>query len=36
MLAKELGGPAITFQALFYPITDANFDFKSYMVYQEG
>ncbi len=36
MLAKELGGPTITFQALFYPVTDANFDSKSYMVYQEG
>lgn len=36
LLAKERGGPKITFQALFYPVTDANFDSQSYMTYQEG
>jgi acetyl esterase len=36
MLAKERGGPKITFQALFYPVTDANFDSQPYMAYQEG
>jgi acetyl esterase len=36
LLAKERGGPEITFQALFYPVTDANFDSPSYMAYQEG
>jgi acetyl esterase len=36
LLAKERGGPKITLQALFYPVTDANFDSQSYMAYQEG
>jgi acetyl esterase len=36
LLAKERGGPKITLQALFYPVTDANFDSESYMAYQEG
>jgi acetyl esterase/lipase len=31
MLAKERGEPKITFQALFYPATDANFDSQSYI-----
>jgi acetyl esterase len=35
LLAKERGGPPITFQLLFYPITDANFN-TSYNTYQEG
>jgi acetyl esterase len=35
-LAKERGGPKIAFQALFYPVTDANFDSQSYNTYQEG
>ena len=36
MLAKERGGPSIRFQLLFYPVTDANFDTPSYMMYQNG
>src|SRR5215469_12271455 len=36
LLAKELGGPPIKFQVLFYPVTDANFDTPSYMTYQNG
>lgn len=36
LLAKDRGGPSITFQVLFYPVTDANFDTSSYMKYQEG
>lgn len=36
LLAKERGGPPITFQVLFYPVTDASFDTSSYMKYQEG
>jgi acetyl esterase len=29
LLAKERPGPNIAFQALFYPVTDANFDTPS-------
>ena len=36
LLAKERGGPKIAFQALFYPVTDANFDTQSYNTLQEG
>ncbi|MDX1372290.1 MAG: alpha/beta hydrolase, partial [Nitrososphaeraceae archaeon] len=36
LLAKERGGPPITFQLLFYPVTDASFDTPSYSKYQEG
>ena len=36
MLTKERGGPSIRFQLLFYPVTDANFDTPSYMMYQNG
>lgn len=36
LLAKERGGPHFVFQLLFYPVTDANFDTKSYTTYQEG
>ena len=36
LLAQERGGPHITFQLLFYPVTDANFDTTSYLKYQEG
>ena len=36
LLAKERGGPPITFQLLFYPVTDANFNTSSYNTYQEG
>ena len=30
LLAKERGGPKITFQVLCYPVTDANFETQSY------
>ena len=36
LLAKERGGPSITFQLLFYPVTDANLDTSSYLAYKEG
>jgi acetyl esterase/lipase len=36
LLAKERGGPAIKFQLLFYPVTDANFDTESYLKYREN
>jgi acetyl esterase/lipase len=36
LLAKERGGPNIKFQALFYPVTDSNFDTQSYMTYKDG
>ncbi|HSF00027.1 MAG TPA: alpha/beta hydrolase [Nitrososphaeraceae archaeon] len=36
LLAKERGVPTITFQLLFYPVTDANFDTPSYLAYQDG
>lgn len=36
MLSKERGGPTITFQLLFYPVTYASFDTESYIKYQEG
>jgi acetyl esterase len=36
LLAKERRGPKITFQALFYPVTDAHLDSQSYMELQEG
>jgi len=36
LLAKERGGPALTFQLLFYPVTDASFDTGSYNLYQDG
>ena len=29
-------GPKITFQALLYPVTDANFDSQSYNEYKDG
>jgi acetyl esterase len=36
LLAKERGGPKIAFQALFYPVTDADFDTQSYNTLQKG
>ena len=37
MLAKTRGGPKITFQALFYPVTDiTNFDTASYRQFGDG
>ena len=36
LLAKERGGPSITFQLLFYPVTDTNLDTPSYLAYKEG
>ena len=37
LFAKERGGvPKISFQVLFYPVTDANFDTPSYHAYQDG
>jgi acetyl esterase len=36
LMAKERGGPAITAQVLFYPVTAADFDNASYRQYAEG
>lgn len=37
ILAKERGGPKITFQVLFYPVTDGtNFNSSSYIKLQNG
>jgi acetyl esterase len=36
ILAKERGGPKIGFQALFYPVTDANFETASYKEFADG
>ncbi len=36
MLAKNRKGPKIGFQALFYPVTDANFDDDSYRQFPTG
>src|SRR5260370_13086987 len=36
LLAKERRGPHITFQVLFYPVTDANFATASYIQFAEG
>lgn len=36
LMAKERGGPKITFQVLLYPVTDADFETGSYQTYAEG
>jgi len=36
LLAKERGGPAISQQLLFYPVTNAHFDTESYLQFAEG
>jgi acetyl esterase len=36
LLAKERGGPAIRYQALLYPVTNAAFDTGSYEQFAEG
>jgi acetyl esterase len=36
LLAKERGGPAIRYQALLYPVTNAAFDTGSYDAFAEG
>jgi acetyl esterase len=33
LLAKELGGPMLDFQALLYPVTDVNFETPSYRAF---
>jgi acetyl esterase len=36
LMAKERKGPAIDFQLLFYPVTDANFNTTSYQQFANG
>jgi acetyl esterase len=36
LLAKDRKGPTLRFQALFYPVTDANFDNASYNEFANG
>jgi acetyl esterase len=36
LLAKERKTPAISYQVLFYPVTDANFDTASYQEFANG
>jgi acetyl esterase/lipase len=36
LLAKERGGPSLCYQVLFYPVTNARFDTRSYIQFAEG
>lgn len=36
LMAKERKGPAIGFQVMFYPVTDANFETGTYKEFAEG
>jgi acetyl esterase len=36
LMAKDRGGPKISFQLLFYPVTDANFDTDFYRAFDTG
>ncbi|WP_027793902.1 alpha/beta hydrolase [Paraburkholderia acidipaludis] len=36
LMAKDKQGPAIRFQGLMWPVTDANFNDGSYLAYQNG
>src|SRR5215470_990697 len=36
LMARQRRGPRFTFQVLFYPVTDANFDTVSYTRFAEG
>jgi len=36
LMAKERGGPKISFQVLFYPVTDASFETESYKTFADG
>ncbi len=36
LLAKEHNGPKIVYQVLFYPVTDANFENRSYTEFANG
>jgi acetyl esterase len=36
LMAKERGGPKLTAQVLFYPVTDADFETETYRLYADG